>query len=175
MDEQADTLDRATAEIRRRVEAGRADGTYPAELDERLLAEFAHLGKDPLWFGSFERLRPVVARLRQSTSTGLAKDNRSAVPGGAVAHRVVAKLVSRQVAALVVRVTEALDVVVEALDETRSVIQGDVLADLDSVHHRLVDLEHRVARAELRANGTDLPDGDVPETDPSDQLADGAR
>lgn len=158
MDDEAGEFEAATAEVRKRVAAGRADGTYPPELDDQLASEFARMARDPLWFGAVEALPAVVERVRGARFGQALVEYTSGVPGGSQMHRVVGKVVSRQVAGLAqqmsafaLNVSASLDAVVAALEETRTVLQGDVLSDLDAVHHRLVAVEHRLARLETGA------------------------
>jgi len=144
----------AVAEVKRRVEEGRRDGTYPEELDVELASQFARAGKDPLTFSSIPVVRDRIGALG-AISIDLSIDPSSSLPGGSGIHRVVSKLMARQVGSIarqltmVVRATAAgLDAVANSLDELRNVISNDVLGDIDSLHHRLVVLEHQVARLE---------------------------
>lgn len=152
----------AMAEVQRRVEEGRRSGMYSDELDEQLASEFSRMSRDPLWFSSFERLPATVADVRDARFGQELVEYSSGVPGGSQLHRAVGRAVSRQVSGIAQQmsafaktVSTSLDALVEALDETRSVIQADVLSDIDAVHHRLVSLEHKVARLEAAATDTD--------------------
>lgn len=148
----------AMAEVQRRVEAGRQSGKYSEEIDEQLASEFSRMARDPLWFSSFERLPEAVADVREARFGQALVEYTSGVPGGSQLHKAVGRAVSRQVSGLAqqmsafaLTVSKSLDAVVDALDETKSVIQADLLSDIDAVHHRLVSLEHKVARLEAAA------------------------
>lgn len=148
-------FDEAMAEVRRRVDEGRRSGKYPEELDEQLASEFARLAKDPLAFGRLDALRSTVEKLRRASFGRALIEYSSSVPGGSALHQLVGKLVSRQVlsitqqtAAFAAEVSRSLDAVVAALEEIQTVVTGDVLGDIDAVHHRLVRVERRLARLE---------------------------
>src|SRR4051794_39655672 len=92
-----DMFEDALAEVRARVEQGRAEGLYPEELDEQLASQYARAGKDPLLFEQLDRARDAVAR---TVGARFGRDQialDSALPGGPEIHRVVGKAVSRQV------------------------------------------------------------------------------
>ncbi len=145
----------AVAEVRRRVEQGRRDGTYPEDLDLELASQFARAGKDPLTFSGIAVLRERAAELA-GTPIDIHIDPTSSIPGGSGIHLVVSKIVSRQAMAIARQLSRiargtasALDAAATSLDEIRAVLSNDVLGDLDALHHRLVALEHKVARLEL--------------------------
>lgn len=149
----------AMAEIRRRVDAGRADGRYPEDLDEQLASQFARAAKDPLTFPALAALTRRVEGLRALTfgrnRIGLA----STLPGGSKLHRIVGVMISRSISGVLQQVAElsrgtadALDSVVAALEEQRTVITNDLFGDIDAVHARLVTVEHRLARLEAAAD-----------------------
>lgn len=154
-DDMADDIELAVAEVQRRVAAGRVDGRYPIDLDRQLESEFSRLAKDPLWFRAFDALPGAVSRVRNAAFGHAPIEYSSTVPGGSALHRIVGKLVSRQVIALsqqmstfASEVTRSLEDVVAALEETRTVVKGDVLGDIDAVHHRITAVETRLARLE---------------------------
>jgi hypothetical protein len=125
------------------------------------------MGKDPLWFNTFDALPAVVSRVRQAAFGRTLIEYTSSMPGGTTLHRLVGKAVSRQVVALsqqmatfAADVAASLDAVVAALEETRTVVQGDVLGDVDAVHHRLVSVEHRLARLEAASGAVDTADAE---------------
>ena len=158
----SDDFDAAIAEVQRRVEAGRASGQYPPELDEQLASEFSRLSKDPLWFASYDRLPGAVARVRGASFGRALIQYTSSIPGGNALHQAVGRVVSRQVlglsqqmATFAAEVAASLDAFVEALDETRSVIRADLLGDIDAVNHRLVRVEQRLARLEADAESAE--------------------
>lgn len=155
----------AIAEVERRVAAGRADGRYPVELDEQLASEFSRLAKDPLWFRTFDALPGAISRVRNASFGRSLIAYSSSIPGGTQLHRVVGKVVSRQVVAISQQmstfageVARSLDEVVAALEETRTVIKGDVLGDIDAVHARLTRVEHRLAQLEAERATADVAD-----------------
>lgn len=162
MTDENDAYAEATAEVERRVAAGRADGTYPPELDEQLASEFARAGKDPLWFASFAALPTAIDRVRSLRFGRSVVDHSSSLPGGSAVHRAVGAVVTRQVGALAqhmatlaTEVAAALDAMTRALEETRDVVRGDLLGDIDAVHHRLIEVEHRLARLESADRSAD--------------------
>ena len=155
---QIDNFDEAIAEVERRVAAGRVDGRYPEDLDAQLASQFSRLAKDPLAFGALDDVRAAVTNLRSQRfgRDQIALD--SDVPGGPQLHRVVGKVVSRQILGLVQQMTrysrsvlDSVDALATALEEIRTVINGDLLGDIDAVHHRLVSTEQRLARLEAEA------------------------
>ncbi|MEZ5320843.1 MAG: hypothetical protein R2698_01945 [Microthrixaceae bacterium] len=116
----------ATAEVARRVEEGRRSGKYPPELDAQLESEFARMPRDPLWFRAFDRIPPAVAAVRAVRFGQRFIESTSSLPGGAVLHQTVGRLVTRQVGGLAeqmsrfaTEVAAALDAMAAALDETR--------------------------------------------------------
>ena len=155
-------FENAMTEVRRRVEEGRRSGKYPAELDDQLSSEFSRMARDPLRFGDIEAARSAVGRIRSAAFGRSLIQYSSSVPGGTALHQLVGKLVSRQILAVTQQVTafatdvsRALVAVVAALEEIEAVIRGDVLGDIDAVHHRLVAVEHRLARLESTGDESD--------------------
>jgi hypothetical protein len=150
-----DVFEDALAQVRERVERGRAEGLYPEELDEQLASQYARARKDPLLFEQLDRARALVARaagLRFGRDQ-IALD--SGMPGGTEVHRLIGKAVSRQVLGVLQQVSrfadltgESLTAMLGALDEMRSVVTNDLFGDIDAVHHRLVSVEARLARLE---------------------------
>jgi len=158
MTDEASEFDATMAEVQRRVAEGRASGRYPAELDEQLASEFSRMSKDPLWFGSYDALPGAIARVRGASFGRAFIQYTSSIPGGNALHQAVGRVVSRQVlglsqqmATFANEVAASLEAFVAALDETRTVIRGDVLGDIDAVNHRLVRVEQRLARFEAGA------------------------
>jgi hypothetical protein len=159
----------AVAEVRRKVEEGRASGLYPEELDAQLASQFARSAKDPL---RFERLAAVRDQVDRLAAVRFGRDRiglSSSVAGGSQLHRVVGKAVSRQVAGILQQVggyakdvSSTMQALVAALDEQRTVITNDLFGDIDAVHHRLVALEHRLARLEAEARASRDGAGDPP-------------
>ena len=149
----------AVAEVARRVEAGRRDGRYPEELDVELAAQFARAHKDPLAFATIDAVRARAGAIA-STPLDLSIEDSSALPGGSGVHRLVNKAMARSLAAVARRLAElaratagGFESVADSLEEVRAVITNDVLGDIDALHHRLVVLEHEVARLRPDATG----------------------
>lgn len=144
--------DDAVAEVRRRVERGRSTGLYPADLDAQLESQFMRAGKDPLLFERLDAARAAVDALRSRSFTRAAIPVSSELPGGTALHRLLSKVVGRQVDGVLSQVDEharqvdaALGATIDAIDELRTVIQNDLFGDIDAVHHRLVSLEHELS------------------------------
>jgi len=174
MTEATSEFDAAMAEVQRRVEDGRRNGTYPEELDEQMASEFSRMAKDPLWFGSFDALPAAVERVRSAGFGRAVIATTSSIPGGSALHRIIGKVVSRQMlgvaqqmSAFAADVTSSLEALVAALEETRTVIRGDVLGDIDAVHHRLVGVERRLARLEAAASADDAHGADAGDAAPA--------
>jgi hypothetical protein len=150
-----DRWEAAKAEVERRVAEGRANGLYPEELDEQLASQFSRAAKDPLAFATFDELRERLEHLA-GLSVAVRRDGmQSSVPGGEIVHRTIAKLTSRQMTAVDRDLTAllhecqgVLTAVAAALDEVRTVVSTDLFGDIDAIHHRLVTVEHRLARLE---------------------------
>ena len=154
------------AEIRHRVEAGRANGRYPEDLDDQLASQFARAAKDPLTFTALSALTRRVEDLRALRFGRNRIGLTSTMPGGAQLHRIIGIAVSRSISGVLQQVAElsrgtadALDGVVAALEEQRAIITNDLFGDIDAVHARLVAAEHRLARLEAQASpaGADAP------------------
>jgi hypothetical protein len=150
-----DVFEDALAQVRERVERGRAEGLYPEELDEQLASQFARARKDPLLFEQLARARQAVARTVDARfgRDQIALD--SGLPGGTELHRLVGKAISRQVLGVLQQMTrfahstgESLTAILDALDEMKTVVTNDLFGDIDAVHHRLVSVEARLARLE---------------------------
>jgi hypothetical protein len=150
-----DVFEDALAQVRERVERGRAEGLYPEELDEQLASQFARARKDPLLFEQLARARQAVARTVDARfgRDQIALD--SGLPGGTEVHRLVGKAISRQVLGVLQQMTrfaqstgESLTAILDALDEMKTVVTNDLFGDIDAVHHRLVSVEARLARLE---------------------------
>ena len=158
-----DRWEEATAEVRRRLEEGRRNGLYPDELDVELASQFARAGKDPLAFETFDRLRSAIAAVRDVDLSATPAPSTSDLPGGQVLHRTIARLMARQVQALLRQVStltaalaDGFDATTASLDELRTVVTTDVFGDIDAIHHRLVAVEHRLER--LRLDAAETPD-----------------
>jgi SAM-dependent methyltransferase len=141
-------IDPLIAAIRERVAERRQSGFYPPELEEDLDAHF----------------KRIVAHRRQSDLTDLRADLQAlevrgafdrgripldaSMPGGQQLHRVVAKVVSRQIQGVLEQVQEfgdtvrdALDKITDALEDPYGHVHADVLAQLDAIWERLAVYE----------------------------------
>jgi hypothetical protein len=133
----------AVAEVRRRVDEGRANGLYPEELDAQLASQFARAAKDPLYFEGLDRFGQDVEKISGVRFSASQIPTSSDVAGG----------VLQQVDAYATGVGVTFRSLVTGLEELRSVVTNDVFGDIDAVHHRLVALEHRLARLEAAQPG----------------------
>ena len=141
--------------VRQRVEQGKAAGWYSDDLDEQLAQQFQRAAVDPLKFPVLEALPGLVDSLRIPTLADLRVHSESMIPAGAQVHNVVSRLVGRQIGAVLTSVSQfgqdvqgSLRGVIDSLEELRSIVTTEVFGDLDSVHHRLVAVEQRLARLE---------------------------
>lgn len=145
----------AVARVQQRVAEGRASGLYPETLEAQLANQFQRASVDPLTFPGLEALRQRVAALKATTFSRARIEVTSSLPGGSQIHRLVGKVVARQVEGVLTQlidfsraVTNSLDGVIDSLDELRAVVTTEVFGDIDAVHHRLVEVEQRLARLE---------------------------
>ena len=154
MDEPSE-VDEVVERLRHRVEERRRSGDYPADLEEEMTAHFRrilHQRRGPRDLpdieGSVRAARsalPLEAKQIPATS---------ALPGGELLHKAVARIVSRQtqgalqqVEAFARPVQEALEALVAAIQELDRRIQVDVAHSLDALYERQAATERSLAAA----------------------------
>lgn len=160
-------VDEIVASLVAGIAARRADGEYPAGLEEELEAEFVEImravHRDEVGTRELrerlERVAASIGRVRADPPVD------SRVPGGSAVHATVARLVSRHtntladgVRAMGAEMAHALHEVVRLFEVQREaderqlneVVSGliDRLAILDHLADAVVDLERRVAELE---------------------------
>lgn len=156
-----DDISDIQAEVQRRLDAGRADGTYPEALDDQLASGFARVAKDPLWFASFDELGRTVDRLRSLELALPPVNSSSSTPGVNQLHKVISRVVDSRLAAVSAQLRELAEATGatagstrSAFDEVRAVLNNDVFGDIDDLHYRLVEIEQRLNRIEAGARPT---------------------
>jgi SAM-dependent methyltransferase len=142
------TVDHLVTELRLRVAERRKSGFYPEGLEDELEAHFRRVVA--------HRAHADLAGLRSNLEVlevrGLFSPDRipvdTSVPGGALLHRSVGKLVSRQTQGILEQVQEFADIVrealeniVEALEDPNGHVHADLVGQLDAVFERLATYE----------------------------------
>lgn len=130
--------------LQERVHLRRQEGKYPPGLEEQLEAEFksimevVHRGDDVL--GTVEHLltncRTELAKLTEPVSS------RSRIPGLALIHWVISKIVGRQTTAITSRVRSTLETqqeVLELLLRQLEIQQGTDVRVLNQLSHAMLD------------------------------------
>jgi 2-polyprenyl-3-methyl-5-hydroxy-6-metoxy-1,4-benzoquinol methylase len=153
VDEPVD-LEAVLAEIRARVEAGRASGVYPEGLEEELASDFARQLRRPDRSARFEHLRWSLRHLESRRHFGaqhVALD--SGAPGGEAAHRAVGKVVARHVNGVYSQVRDFTDALVPLLEqlviaaeEPPLHVHDDVVHDIDVLQDRVASLQRTLDR-----------------------------
>jgi O-antigen chain-terminating methyltransferase len=141
-------VDHLVNELRIRVAERRKSGFYPEGLEQELEAHFRRVVA--------HRIHPDVDGLRSNIHVlevrGMFSPDRipvdTALPGGAVLHRAVSKLVSRQTQGILEQVQafadvvrEALTNVADALEDSDGHVHADLVGQLDAVFERLASYE----------------------------------
>jgi 2-polyprenyl-3-methyl-5-hydroxy-6-metoxy-1,4-benzoquinol methylase len=142
--DEANEVDELVAQLRDRVEKRRRSGQYPADLEEEMTAHFRrilHQRRGP-------RVLPDVEGPIRAARGALPLEAKqipatSAVPGGELLHKTVARIVSRQtqgalqtVEAFARPVQAALEALLGAVQELDRTIQVDVAHSLDALYER---------------------------------------
>ena len=132
------------AELEERVKRRRELGDYPVGLEAQLEADFiaimdvVHRSNDRL-----PLLRHKIEESRhRMTVTNALIDPRSRLPGGALAHRIIGRLVGRQTRGLAAQIREAQQSVVDALSEIYTQLEqqrSDDARMLNQVGHLVMD------------------------------------
>ena len=154
MDEPSD-VDELVGRLRDRVEERRRSGAYPADLEEEMTAHFRrilHQRRGPRDLPDIEG--PVRAARNALPLEARQIPATSALPGGELLHKAVARIVSRQtqgalqqVEAFARPVQEALEALVAAIQELDRRIQVDVAHSLDALYERQAAHERRLTAA----------------------------
>ncbi len=141
-------LEALLAELKERVVRRRRDGVYPEDLEETLDEHFDRLMGDrpapsPAVYDEIESALDVLENYNYSRSR---IDDGSEVPGGEVAHRVVSKIVSRQIQGVLEQAQEHAHVIartVTLVAEITSTLGREydtkVLQQLDDIQARLAE------------------------------------
>jgi hypothetical protein len=146
-------LDRLLEDLRGEVDRRRQSGGYPPGLEDELDHLGRILGRDPLpGYDGVRRQLEVVSRL---PPLGVARiPVTSRIPGGAVLHRLVARLTARQTTGVLQQTQQRFDALVEllvALVESMGGAETHVHADLvgliDAILDRLASYERAGADA----------------------------
>jgi hypothetical protein len=151
-------VDALVQELRARIEDRRRDGTYPAELEEDLAADFervlARRGR------RMPDLTEPVEAVRRTLAFDPAKiPIESARAGGDIIHRTVARLVGRQVQGVFEQVGAFAGSVHQALQEIAAafeILATDLTTDrMDAIYERQAELERALVQG--RAPGGTAP------------------
>ncbi len=154
MDE-ASEVDELVARLRDRVEERRRSGAYPADLEEEMTAHFRrilHQRRGPRDLPDVEG--PVRAARNALPLEAKRIPTTSALPGGELLHKAVARIVSRQtqgalqqVEAFARPVQDALEALLAAIQELDRRIQVDVAHSLDALYERQAAHERMLTAA----------------------------
>jgi O-antigen chain-terminating methyltransferase len=156
-------LDALVAELRARVEQRRRDGLYPGDLEETLDEHFDRLvGSRPAPSPAvYDEIRAALSVLESYVFSRDRIDAASEVPAGELAHRIVGKVVSRQIQGVLEQVQDYSRVVAKTVGlvaEIASVLGREydtkVLQQLD-------DLQARVSEQQRALNALAREVGEV--------------
>jgi hypothetical protein len=155
-------VDALVAELRAKVEERRRSGQYPPGLEEDLGAHFQRLLARRLEPPRPVDLRGPLARIEEALP--LRRDRiplDSQVPGGAVLHKSVAKLVARQTQGVVEQVQafaepvrQAIEALVIAVEDLTREVREELTAQVAAVVERQAAQERAAA---LQAAGGEPP------------------
>ena len=146
------------ARLREQVEERRRSGYYPEGLEDDLDGHFRRIvSQRP---GDIDAARASIARLHATMGFSRARiPSASNAPGGALAHRVVGKAVSRQTQGVLdqlrefaLAVTETFDAVMGLLEAPGSHVHRGLAEQLDAVLERMAHFERSVGHG---ADGAD--------------------
>jgi hypothetical protein len=150
-------LDRLLEDLRGEVERRRRAGSYPPGLEDELDHLGRILGRDPL--PGYDRVRRQLEVVRRLPPLGVERiPPSSRIPGGALAHRVLARLTARQTTGVLQQVQQRFDALVDllvAMIESAGGAETHVHADLVGLIDAMLD---RLASYE-RAGGEGGPAG----------------
>lgn len=144
-DEKPD-IDALLTEIRAKVESRRQSGFYPEDLEEHLSQHFRRVVNFRARDLSNARKKLDEVRSRASFEAARISTD-SQVPGGGIFHRLVARIVSRQVQGALDQVQSYAHSVWEGLEEIILILeeptseQAHMMGLADSILERLSDLE----------------------------------
>jgi 2-polyprenyl-3-methyl-5-hydroxy-6-metoxy-1,4-benzoquinol methylase len=141
-------VDHLIHELQLRVAARRDQGFYPEGLEENLDAHFRRVVAHRVTADLGDLHTDLeVLDIRGWFSPERISSNTS-VPGGAIVHRLVSRLVARQTQGILEQVQEfsdsvrkALRHVVDALEEPNGHVHADVIGQLDAIFERLASFE----------------------------------
>ena len=130
------TSEEVLAELRRRVETRRQEGKYPFGLEKQLEAEFAailevvHRGEDEV-----DHIAHLIGELRTEVlSLNGVVTSQSRIPGGALYHRLVGKLIGRQTRGVAQQTQHALHRQMDLLDLVQKQLRAQRDADMRVLH-----------------------------------------
>lgn len=149
-------------ELKARVEAKRRAGFYPADLEDRLSIHFRRIASQRN--SSVREARAAVKALSEHVLDPAAISTTSSKPGGRLFHRLVAKLVSRQIKGTLDQVREhskamqaLAALLIDALEETRAESRGQVEAILERLaSYERTPADTPIALRDLRRRLEDL-------------------
>lgn len=115
--ESAPNLERLLAELKARVEKRRQEGEYPPELEDDLAKHFRHIVAHRI--ASPSRVdRKLLVKLSEAANFSRQRiEVNSQVPGGRQVHRMVRKLVARQIDGIFAQLAEFTQVLRQVLDQ----------------------------------------------------------
>ncbi len=157
-DDDQGSLDHVLARIRDRVASKRAAGEYPPGLEDELDRFRVQLLSGRTSDGALGPLTDLIENVRSATDFGRHRiTTDSALPGGTKLHRLIAKIVGRQIDGLAAQSHEFGLAVVSALVGVRESMNQLVAGGADpAVAMQLPALQERIARLE-RTTGIDVP------------------
>lgn len=135
--------------LRERLEARRRAGTYDEALEERLQGHFRRIAAHRPPPFDFDALRLALKQLDQAAAISPARIRTdSNVPGGAVVHRTIGKLVSRQTGGILEQLSDFANSVLavtrllaDALEHPNSHSHGELVGQVDAIFDRLAAYE----------------------------------
>ncbi|HEX4979431.1 MAG TPA: class I SAM-dependent methyltransferase [Acidimicrobiales bacterium] len=145
-------VDRLLDELRRRVEERRSAGEYPTELEAELDAHFERIAIQRTPEFDFAVLHELLDGLRKRSAFSVAQiDYSSKFPGGSRFHRLMGRIVGRQVAAVVEQVQQHSDAVLEVVTNLTQALEHPRIHQHPDLAGELILLLDRVAAYERAA------------------------
>ena len=153
-DSQPSLVDHLVNELRRRVEERRKSGFYPEGLEHDLDSHFRRVAAHRV-HSDLDALRSDLAEL---DILGAFSPDRipadTSLPGGAMVHRTVSRLVARQTQGVLEQMQQfgdvlrdALTKITDLLEDPNGHVHGDLVGQLDAIFERLATYERGPAES----------------------------
>ena len=156
-------VDRLLTELRERIERRRRDGAYPPDLEEQLDAHFARLvderpAPSPALYDQLER---AIDALDSYVYSRERIEPTSEFPGGSYAHRVIGKIVSRQIHGVLeqsqqyaIAVNHTIATMANLLVAVGRAYDQVVVQQLDDLQVRIAEQQRSLAAAQRKLDET---------------------